>query len=421
MGGKRIVTSKGGEYRDQYFDRYCEYLTERKNQERKAEGKKPYSESTIRTIATDTFYLEKHNERNFGEWLKSDKTLEEARTHLLRSLSGRDNPEKDADWYLDCMSLFRDFLNSGKRVQSSNREFREWIIPCNVEYYDIDNALRDLKIIDWRQTTQLNNAQVGDIVYFYCKNKKQGAIWYKGAILAVNKTENHIDDSKYAKNGSDTVGPFIELAVFRVYELSNELTYSKLKEHGLASRLQGPTVIKGSVADYLHECDFRQAQYDRFSGDIADVCLFPFPIQARDIRVKPKVEALDDTYSDTEKEEHAAKMSLEDLKIIAAKQSKDKPKEVTTTVKQVARDPYIAEYARRRANGICQLCGQKAPFNRADGEPYLESHHIEWLSNGGADSIENTVALCPNCHRRMHIVKDKNDVKKLKESNKKLK
>ncbi len=75
------------------------------------------------------------------------------------------------------------------------------------------------------------------------------------------------------------------------------------------------------------------------------------------------------------------------------------------------RDPYIAAYAKRKAKGICQLCGNFAPFNDSEGKPYLESHHIIWLSKGGADSIDNTVALCPNCHKKMHIVNDEKDIK----------
>ena len=36
-----------------------------------------------------------------------------------------------------------------------------------------------------------------------------------------------------------------------------------------------------------------------------------------------------------------------------------------------------------------------------------------WLSEGGEDSIENTVALCPNCHRKMHVVNLQEDIDKL--------
>ena len=77
------------------------------------------------------------------------------------------------------------------------------------------------------------------------------------------------------------------------------------------------------------------------------------------------------------------------------------------------RDEFISEYTKRCANGICELCENNAPFRDKNGNPYLESHHIVWLSKGGSDSIDNTVALCPNCHKKMHVVADPNDVEKL--------
>jgi 5-methylcytosine-specific restriction protein A len=44
----------------------------------------------------------------------------------------------------------------------------------------------------------------------------------------------------------------------------------------------------------------------------------------------------------------------------------------------------------------------------------LECHHVVWLAEGGDDHIENTVALCPNCHRRMHVLNAPADREKLK-------
>jgi hypothetical protein len=77
------------------------------------------------------------------------------------------------------------------------------------------------------------------------------------------------------------------------------------------------------------------------------------------------------------------------------------------------RNQKIVEKAKKLAAGKCQLCDYNAPFNK-DNEPYLEVHHIEWLSENGADSIENTVALCPNCHRKMHALNLDEDIEKLK-------
>jgi 5-methylcytosine-specific restriction protein A len=77
------------------------------------------------------------------------------------------------------------------------------------------------------------------------------------------------------------------------------------------------------------------------------------------------------------------------------------------------RDPVIVQYALKRANGVCQLCDAPAPFNKKNGEPYLEVHHIQFLSEEGSDTIDNVAALCPNCHRKIHALKLKKDIKKL--------
>ena len=45
-------------------------------------------------------------------------------------------------------------------------------------------------------------------------------------------------------------------------------------------------------------------------------------------------------------------------------------------------DQYVVEYTRRGSNGICELCGNKAPFKNSKGGAYLEVHHIVWLSKG---------------------------------------
>jgi len=78
-----------------------------------------------------------------------------------------------------------------------------------------------------------------------------------------------------------------------------------------------------------------------------------------------------------------------------------------------ARSSAVSKETRRRAKGICQYCQQPAPFNDDKGDPYLEVHHVIWLSREGEDSTENTVALCPNCHRRMHVLDREEDIEKL--------
>lgn len=111
------------------------------------------------------------------------------------------------------------------------------------------------------------------------------------------------------------------------------------------------------------------------------------------------------------------KLSLEELKILAENNSKKEVPKRNVMNSTYIRDEIIAEYTKRRANGICQLCGKEAPFCDENGQPYLESHHIIWLSKGGSDSIENTIALCPNCHKKMHIVDSPLDIMFLQNKN----
>uniref|UniRef100_UPI003D06D395 HNH endonuclease n=1 Tax=Alcaligenes faecalis TaxID=511 RepID=UPI003D06D395 len=57
-----------------------------------------------------------------------------------------------------------------------------------------------------------------------------------------------------------------------------------------------------------------------------------------------------------------------------------------------------------RASGSCEACKEPAPFKRkSDGTPYLEVHHRIQLAHGGEDTVENAIALCPNCHRKAHF------------------
>ena len=67
------------------------------------------------------------------------------------------------------------------------------------------------------------------------------------------------------------------------------------------------------------------------------------------------------------------------------------------------RNPDVIAEVLERANGFCEICRKKAPFNRdSDNSPFLEVHHKIPLSKGGEDTVKNAIALCPNCHRHAH-------------------
>lgn len=76
--------------------------------------------------------------------------------------------------------------------------------------------------------------------------------------------------------------------------------------------------------------------------------------------------------------------------------------QATTATRRFIRDPNVIAWVLVISGGACEACGQPAPFKRADGEPFLEVHHLRPLAEGGPDQVDNALATCPNCHRRFH-------------------
>ncbi len=250
----------------------------------------PVGESTSQCCSAYDKFIKDYPDYDINVYLCafSSKEYDIAKKHPFFSPEERLPVFWDADGAgVVSVSELKTYRVPSKTIQSPIDKSlqKEWIIPCNLDYYDLPNALKKLKIIDWSQPRQMKNAHVGDMVYIYL-SKKPGEIRYKGAILAVGKTENIIDDSTFSKGGSGTEIPCFTIAVFREYTLEGKLKYSNLKETGLKSVLQGPTIAKGSLAEYLHKCDELQHELDKNGGKIPDVCLplSDFPIEINEIK-----------------------------------------------------------------------------------------------------------------------------------------
>jgi hypothetical protein len=59
-------------------------------------------------------------------------------------------------------------------------------------------------------------------------------------------------------------------------------------------------------------------------------------------------------------------------------------------------------WLKRKYQNRCQLCGSIPVGDEFGVSDVSEAHHIKWLSNGGADSRENMMLLCPNHHAIIH-------------------
>ena len=109
------------------------------------------------------------------------------------------------------------------------------------------------------------------------------------------------------------------------------------------------------------------------------------------------------------------RQSLDLLRKEAKEESvNDVPQKATTShqVQQYNRSKKVKQYVKARADGQCEGCGDPAPFISKTGKPYLHAHHIHELSDGGADTVDTVIALCPNCHYRVHHGEDGDEYNK---------
>lgn len=79
------------------------------------------------------------------------------------------------------------------------------------------------------------------------------------------------------------------------------------------------------------------------------------------------------------------------------------PRRIARLIYVYERNADVVAEVLLRAHGNCERCKSKAPFLRkTDDTPYLEVHHVIPLAENGEDSVDNAIALCPNCHRYSH-------------------
>lgn len=105
--------------------------------------------------------------------------------------------------------------------------------------------------------------------------------------------------------------------------------------------------------------------------------------------------------------EPAPNVTLDELRKRALSAAAVTAQASTTGVRNVyQRSRDVRNYVLARAQGNCEGCASPAPFLRSDGTPYLEPHHLRRVSDGGPDHPAHVIALCPNCHRRVHAGSD---------------
>jgi 5-methylcytosine-specific restriction protein A len=141
------------------------------------------------------------------------------------------------------------------------------------------------------------------------------------------------------------------------------------------------------------------------------VLIFPLTLINSDEPAMPTRAELDRLAR--ERQRVLATRPVDELRNLALVGGRQQPGSRSVTSTQYERNQAVVEYAKKAAGGCCDLCRLPAPFSTRSG-PYLECHHLRPLAEGGPDTIENAVALCPNCHRKIHLINKSTDLDALR-------
>ncbi|CAN7654162.1 HNH endonuclease [Rhizobium sp. LjRoot254] len=190
-------------------------------------------------------------------------------------------------------------------------------------------------------------------------------------------------------------------------QTANAITLSISDIEGMVGRLPA------TAASHQFWANAREHHTSRRSQWLDHGFLAFFEPKNQSVRFSRQLE--EEPTDDSQELEHRVKRAVSNLKKrgrhASPPKGNRKPAKSQKTSTAFVRDPNVVAWVLVNAKGICERCEEAAPFNRDDGEPFLEVHHIRPLSEGGPDTTDNALACCPNCHRRLHSGQDRATLK----------
>lgn len=126
------------------------------------------------------------------------------------------------------------------RVKDRSRPPKEWLVPANPGYYDVEKAFRENDIIDWKQGAGII---VGDTVFMYV-GAPVSAVLYK---CVVEKTNIPFD----FENENLRIDKLMKIRLLRRYE-RDEFPFKVLNERYGIFAVRGPRGVPARLSKDLN-------------------------------------------------------------------------------------------------------------------------------------------------------------------------
>ncbi len=121
----------------------------------------------------------------------------------------------------------------------------EWIVPANPKYFDIEKALKESNIINWKQSTDI---KANDIVYLYVA-QPYSSIMYKFKVIEANIPYKYNDENL-------KIQKVMKINLLEKYN-KGEFSFNKLKEYGV-NAVRGPRYMPVSLSESISKKSIKQ-------------------------------------------------------------------------------------------------------------------------------------------------------------------
>lgn len=130
---------------------------------------------------------------------------------------------------------------ASRQKKQQNRPPREWIIPANPKYYDIEAAFKGSKEINWKQGAGI---KTGDTVYVYVA-APVSAILYKCKVTGTDIPYRYDDGNVY-------MSALMKIKLLKSYN-RDKFTFDTLgSEYGIYA-IRGPRGVPRSLSEALNK------------------------------------------------------------------------------------------------------------------------------------------------------------------------
>lgn len=128
---------------------------------------------------------------------------------------------------------------ASKKKKAKIRPPREWIVPANPKFYDIQHAFDQEEIIDWKQSSSV---KVGDTVFLYVA-APVSAILYKCKVVEADIPYQYQDENL-------TIATLMRIRLLHRYD-PEQFPFGRLKEEFGIYAVRGPRGVPNSLSHAL--------------------------------------------------------------------------------------------------------------------------------------------------------------------------